>query len=73
MMPIRQNFASVEEFRDALRDWFAAQALNGQLASWGEGDEEHYAEMAVPDRMTMFAQLSYEQADAMLKAREQTP
>lgn len=43
----------------SLRDWFAGQALSGMLAdSRFSGKAETYAE------------LSYELADAMLKARE---
>lgn len=44
----------------SLRDWFAGQALSGFLAS------DTYSEESAAD----LAKWSYQQADAMLKARE---
>lgn len=45
-----------------LRDYFAAQALTGMRARSG-----------VDGRAVYYARLAYEQADEMLKARQETP
>jgi len=55
----------------SMRDWFAGQALTGMLA--GE-DRELASEMALDDGVDicdMCAEMAYEQADAMMKARAQ--
>jgi hypothetical protein len=58
-----------------LRDWFAGQALVGQLSSWSEEDNERKAASHKSDKdlMDMFAYFSYAQADAMLAARKAKP
>ena len=47
-----------------LRDYFAAKALQGFIASEQPGDEEFVT-------IEMYARDAYKYADAMLKAREQ--
>ena len=58
---VETNQTSSIETGMSLRDYFAAKALNGLLASWGEHDVTDYDE---------FAHDAYMAADAMLKARE---
>ena len=45
-----------------LRDWFAGQALNGWLSTFGEDD--------IPTGTKALAIFAYEIADAMLEERE---
>lgn len=49
-----------------LRDYFAAKAMAGWLASYSREGDEH---PAAHDCQDSVAKLSYELADAMLKAR----
>ncbi|MCK6810640.1 hypothetical protein L8R73_13290 [Enterobacter bugandensis] len=49
-----------------LRDYFAAKAMQGWLASFSESD----AHPSVSGKCDAVAEASYELADAMLKARE---
>ena len=58
--PINNGGKNIENGM-TLRDYFAAKALNGLLASCGEHDVTDYDE---------FAHDAYMAADAMLKARE---
>ena len=59
----RQEMAS-----DAtLRDYFAAKAMSGWLASFSESD----AHPSVSGKCDAVAEASYALADAMLKAREE--
>ncbi len=59
----------------SLRDWFAGQAMNGIIASCGDGAEscaiKKAAELTESSFTATVAKMSYEYADAMLKAREQ--
>ncbi|HDO7157182.1 MULTISPECIES: hypothetical protein [Klebsiella/Raoultella group] len=50
-----------------LRDYFAAKAMQGWLASYPESEQHPVA----THRENMVAELSYLMADAMLKAREE--
>lgn len=50
-----------------VRDYFAAKAMQGWLASYPERDQHPVA----THRENMVAELSYLMADAMLKAREE--
>ncbi|HHL1692043.1 TPA: hypothetical protein ACQ299_000955 [Klebsiella pneumoniae] len=50
-----------------VRDYFAAQAMRGWLASYPERDKHPVA----THHENMVAELSYLMADAMLKAREE--
>ncbi|EMF7245760.1 hypothetical protein V4F06_003551 [Klebsiella variicola] len=50
-----------------VRDYFAAKAMQGWLASYPESDQHP----VVTHRENMVAELSYLMADAMLKAREE--
>jgi len=59
----------------SLRDYFAAEALNGSLAS--QCEDSHWVFSNIPDdikndtgALSGIARLSYDLADAMLKARE---
>lgn len=49
-----------------VRDYFAAKAMQGWLASYPESEQHPVA----THRENMVAELSYLMADAMLKARE---
>lgn len=49
-----------------VRDYFAAKAMQGWLASYSESEQHPVAN----HRENMVAELSYLMADAMLKARE---
>ncbi|MDP1050474.1 hypothetical protein [Klebsiella quasipneumoniae] len=49
-----------------VRDYFAAKAMQGWLASYPESEQHPVAN----HRENMVAELSYLMADAMLKARE---
>ncbi len=46
-----------------LRDWFAGQALAGELAAWTEDQDSSYAPSKVAERM-------YAMADAMIAERQ---
>lgn len=50
-----------------VRDYFAAKAMQGWLASYPESEQHPVAN----NRENMVAELSYLMADAMLKAREE--
>lgn len=50
-----------------VRDYFAAKAMQGWLASYPESNQHP----VVTHRENMVAELSYLMADAMLKAREE--
>ncbi|HCI8539983.1 TPA: hypothetical protein NQE94_003258 [Klebsiella variicola] len=50
-----------------VRDYFAAKAMQGWLASYPESDQHPVA----THHENMVAELSYLMADAMLKAREE--
>lgn len=50
-----------------VRDYFAAKAMQGWLASYPESEQHPVA----THRENMVAELSYLMADAMLKAREE--
>ena len=52
-----------DRYRDGmtLRDYFAAQAMNGLVGAWGAHDIQDYKEIALD---------AYVLANAMLKARE---
>lgn len=50
-----------------VRDYFAAKAMQGWLASYPESDKHPVA----TNHENMVAELSYLMADAMLKAREE--
>ncbi|ROE12657.1 hypothetical protein C4Z00_000070 [Klebsiella pneumoniae subsp. pneumoniae] len=50
-----------------VRDYFAAKAMQGWLASYPESNQHPVA----THRENMVAELSYLMADAMLKAREE--
>jgi hypothetical protein len=58
-MPTEKDFRFPAEFRKALRDYFAAKALQGLLAA-----------PDVEGEPAIFARGAYMHADAMLKARE---
>ncbi|HCU0614060.1 TPA: hypothetical protein OUF56_004112 [Enterobacter bugandensis] len=69
-----QTFApgTVEEYKRiqsgmTLRDYFAAKAMQGWLASFSESDDHPY----VSGKCDAVAEASYALADAMLKAREE--
>lgn len=49
-----------------LRDYFAAKAMQGWIASYPESEQHP----VTTHRENMVAELSYLMADAMLKARE---
>ena len=55
-----------------LRDWFAGQALAGELAANGLGDEGA-VKLRSPENASLMAARAYHMADAMLKAREVLP
>ncbi len=66
MVPFEGGFVSVEFTGISLRDYFAAKALQGMLASpyWSDNaDGNEHNEMAAAGQ-------AYRMADAMLKARE---
>jgi hypothetical protein len=52
----------------ALRDYFAAKAMNGLLANIDDRDMRF---VKGADPSAVIAQISYKMADAMLKAREE--
>lgn len=56
----------------SLRDYFAAKAIAGWLASFGD-DVTHPADSADSHCAETIARMSYRMADAMLKARSETP
>lgn len=62
-MPFREQFQTEEAFHKALRDYMAAKAMQGWLASFG------------PDVLTVdedgVALMAYRIADAMLAARKE--
>jgi hypothetical protein len=62
-MPIRNQFNSEELFLEALRDWFAGQALSSCLKFMSGNTPEDYYERASAE--------AYSIADAMLSARKQ--
>lgn len=55
------EYSSLEWPGMTLRDYFAANAMQGLLASWGSHDVEDFREIAED---------AYSAADAMLTARE---
>jgi hypothetical protein len=59
-------------FGMTLRDWFAGQALAGELAANGLGDEGA-VKLRSPENASLMAARAYHMADAMLKAREVKP
>jgi hypothetical protein len=61
--PVSGEWSQIKERGMTLRDYFAAKALQGIIASERLGDEE----FATAD---MYARDAYRYADAMLKARE---
>ena len=64
----KDRLAEIIERRSSLRDRFAMAALNGYLSSLDlSPDNIHY-----PTRKEL-TQWSYEDADAMMKAREMDP
>jgi len=67
-MPIRSQFASMEEFEEALRDWFAGQALAALImnGSFGNTFAEHFRPYQVREAET---ECAYDYADAMLAER----
>ena len=48
----------------SLRDWFAGQAMTGELASWTSSTDGHECNIA---------RRAYQMADAMIAAREVKP
>jgi hypothetical protein len=66
-MPIRSQFKTDSEYRDALRDWFAGQALAGILAAPFEFAD--VMQSKAPDRPTARCDLAYTHADAMMETR----
>lgn len=62
-MPVRHEFADDAAFEEALRDWFAGQALCG-FTSFSLDDGEPF--MGAADT----AKAAYNYADAMLAERE---
>ncbi|HHK4128814.1 TPA: hypothetical protein ACQTWV_000429 [Enterobacter roggenkampii] len=58
--------SSIDSFGMTLRDYFAAKAMQGWLASFSESD----AHPSVSGKCDVVAEASYALADAMLKARE---
>ena len=69
-MPVRHEFANAEDFKKALLDWFAGQALIGiaSQTEWQLEAVKHHLSEKVP---RIAAESAYAIADAMLKAREQ--
>lgn len=55
-----------------LRDWFAGQALAGQLASVNADDAAEFKRQGDEWTRRMFAEHAYSLADAMLAARTQS-
>ena len=51
-----------------IRDYFAAAALQGWLASWPEQGTPH---PAANDNASAVAKLTYDMADAMIEARKE--
>ena len=60
---------SADHFGMTLRDWFAGQALQGWLASFGP-DQVH---PVATDIENSVAKQAYQMADAMIAAREVKP
>jgi hypothetical protein len=52
-----------------LRDWFAGQALTGELAANGLGDEGA-VKLRSPENASLMAARAYHMADAMIRARK---
>jgi hypothetical protein len=52
-----------------LRDWFAGQALTGELVEIGLGDEGA-VKLRSPENASLMAARAYHMADAMLAARK---
>ena len=52
-----------------LRDWFAGQALTGELAANGLGDEGA-VKLRSPENASLMAARAYHIADAMIAARK---
>ena len=59
--------SSIDSFGMTLRDYFAAKAMQGWLASFSESD----VHPSVSGKCDAVAEASYALADAMLKAREE--
>jgi hypothetical protein len=53
-----------------LRDYFAAKAMQGELAAQDERNHGKGTGILTPDSMNEFAKRCYEIADAMLAARK---
>ena len=62
------NYASPDSTGMTLRDYFAAKAMQGLIASPRMPAPAHHGGTDVTD--SMVADLAYKMADAMLKARE---
>lgn len=65
MMTLPTSSTIVNVFPGDLRDWFAGQAMSGILS----GSESEYGGYSTCD---LLAKVSYQTADAMLKARATT-
>lgn len=61
----QNNVLQYQEEGMTLRDYFAAKAMQGWLASYGESDRHP----ALNDYEHQVASMSYKMADAMLKVR----
>jgi hypothetical protein len=66
-MPIRHEFATEAAFEEALRNWFAGQALGGFVAA---PSLIHEANSKDDNAASVIAAWSYQFADAMLAERE---